>query len=62
MESLIHKTKRDETDLDSGTSSVCSEYLEEDNVGVYANTDITVKKLITPDNLAISKILDFDTV
>ena len=53
MESLSHIS--DNTDLDSGTSSVCSAYLEEEN-------DNAVKKLITPDNLAISKLLNFDEV
>ena len=60
MESLSHIS--DNTDLDSGTSSVCSEYLEEENECVYNNTDKTAKKLITPDNLAISKLLNFDKV
>ena len=60
MDSLSHIS--DNTDLDSGTSSVCSEYLEEENECVYNNTDKTAKKLITPDNLAISKLLNFDEV
>ena len=60
MESLSHIS--DNTDLDSGTSSVCSEYLEEENECVYNNTNKTAKKLITPDNLAISKLLNFDEV
>ena len=56
MESLLHISYN--ADLDSGTSSVCSEYLEEEN----GNTDNTIKKLIKPDDLAISKLLNFDEV
>jgi len=45
------------TEFDSGTSSVCSGYLEEEEEVV---NDDGVKKLIKPDNLAITKLLNFD--
>ena len=47
------------TEFDSGTSSVCSGYLEEEEE--VRNND-AVKKLIKPDNLAITKLLNFDEV
>ena len=57
MESLARISY--DTDLDSGTSSVCSEYLEKVKEEVYDNA---AKTLIKPDNLAISKLLNFDDV
>ena len=47
------------TEFDSGTSSVCSGYLEEEEE--VRNND-AVKKLIKPDNIAIKKLLNFDEV
>lgn len=58
MESL--SDTRYNTNLDSGTSSLCSEYLEKTNEGVCDYTDNAAKTFITPDNRAISKLLNFD--
>ena len=45
-------------EFDSGTSSVCSDFLEHEEKTV---NDV-VKKLIKPDDLLINKLLNFDEV
>ena len=45
-------------EFDSGTSSVCSDFLEHEEKTV---NDV-VKKLIKPDDLMINKLLNFDEV
>ena len=46
------------TEFDSGTSSVCSEDLED----VELVDDDVVKKVIKPDDLLMTKLLNFDEV